>query len=381
MLYRKIGNTGLETSVIGLGCEGMEGMSSSGVTKMFDAAIDSGINYLDLFMPQPDIRTKIGEALKGRREKIIIQGHLCTFFEDGQYTRTRDINKTKEAFEDLLKRLDTDYIDVGMLHFVDSEEGYRNVFETEIFDYVKELKAEGKIKFVGMSSHDPKIALKAVRSGLIDVLMFSINPVFDFEDVNSDIYEQLEYKGLGKENLEVDSARSELFAECAARGVGITVMKTFAAGRLLSETDSPFGKALSVFQCIEYALSRPGVVNVLPGCRSIEEIKEVVSWCEASDEEKNYSDIFTDNPMFALTGKCMYCNHCRPCASNIDIAAVTKYLDLALMSDDVSESVAEHYNQLEFNAMDCLQCGQCETRCPFGVRIMENMLRAQRIFH
>lgn len=380
MQYRKIGNTGLETSVIGLGCEGFEGMNSAEVTKMFDTAIENGINYLDLFMPQPDVRTNIGIALKGRRDKIIIQGHLCTVFEDGQYIRTRDIAKTKEAFEDLLKRLDTDYIDVGMLHFVDTEEGFHAVFETEIFDYVKELKKSGKIKFIGISSHDPIIALKAVQTGLIDVLMFSINPAFDFEDIKSDIYEQLEFKGLGS-TLEVDSARSELFTECAARGVGITVMKTFAAGRLLSAEDSPFGKALSVVQCIEYALSRPGVVNVLPGCKSVDEIKEAVSYCEASDEDKNYSHIFTGSTRFAMTGRCMYCNHCKPCASNIDIAAVTKYLDLALMSEDVPESVLQHYNQLEFNAMDCLQCGQCESRCPFGVHVMENMLRAQRIFH
>ena len=55
----------------------------------------------------------------------MIQGHLCTVYEDEQYTRTRDIEKTKRSFEDLLHRLQTDYIDVGMIHYVDSEEDSR----------------------------------------------------------------------------------------------------------------------------------------------------------------------------------------------------------------------------------------------------------------
>ncbi|MDO5843990.1 MAG: aldo/keto reductase [Methanocorpusculum sp.] len=380
MLYRKIEHTNLSPSVIGLGCEWLDGKTEKEVREIFDFAIANGINYLDLFMPQPELRTNIGKALKGRREKIIIQGHLCTVFEDGQYNVTRDINKTKEAFEDLLSRLNTDYIDIGMLHFVDSEQSYREVFETEIFDYVKELKAKGTIKYVGLSSHNPIIALKAVQSGLIDVLMFSINPAFDFEDTETDVYDLIEFKGFA-EKLSADSARFELYTECENRGVGITVMKAFAGGRLLSDKDSPFGKALTSVQCIEYALSRSGVKCVIAGCKDINEIKEAVSYCEASEEDKNYSQIFTENPRFAMSGKCMYCNHCKPCASNIDIAAVTKYLDLALMQDEVPKSVAKHYSELEFDANDCLQCGQCEKRCPFGVHVMENMLRAQRVFN
>jgi predicted aldo/keto reductase-like oxidoreductase len=91
-------------------------------------------------MPEPAVRTNIWKAICGVRDKIIIQGHICTVYEDGQYKRTRDINQTKTAFEDLLKRLDTDYIDVGMIHYVDSLEDYKAVFETEIITYAQDLK-------------------------------------------------------------------------------------------------------------------------------------------------------------------------------------------------------------------------------------------------
>lgn len=381
MHYRTIPNTNLQTSIIGLGCEGFEGKSAAEVKEMFDVAISSGVNYLDLFLPQPDIRTNIGLALKGRREKMIIQGHICTIFEDGQYTRSRDFEKVKASFEDLLKCLDTDYIDIGMIHFVDGQNGYNSVFNTEIYDYIKELKEKGIIKYIGMSSHNPEIALKAVLAGKIDVLMFSINPAFDFEDINTNIYAQLEFKGLGEADNEVDSLRSELYLECEKHGVAITVMKTFAAGRLLNAETSPFGKALTVPQCIEYALSRPGVVNVIVGSANSDEIRESVAYCEATKESRDYSHIFESSMRFAMSGNCMYCNHCKPCASNIDIAMVTKLLDIAMMQDTVSETVMQHYKSLEYNAMDCLQCATCEPRCPFGVKITENMRRAQRIFH
>lgn len=383
MQYRQIGNTDLVTSVIGLGCEGLDGKSPQEVKAMIDTALDAGINYIDMFMPQPEIRSNLGKALKGRRDKVIIQGHLCTVYEDGQYNRTRDLDKIKESFEDLLVRLDTDCIDVGMIHFVDSENGFNNVFNSEIYEYAKELKEKGVIKYIGMSSHNPEIALKAVLAGYIDVLMFSVNPAFDFEDIECNIYEQIDFKGFedGKD-AEVDSLRSELFIECSSRGVGITVMKAFAGGRLLSDEQSPFGKALTPVQCIEYALSRPGVVNVLPGCVSVEETEQCLAYLNATPEEKDYSEIFSCGEKFtvAVTGRCMYCNHCKPCASNIDIAAVTKYLDIALMHDEPPKSVVAHYNELEFNATDCIECGKCETRCPFGVKITENMRRAQRVF-
>ena len=196
MEYRTLGRTGLRVSEIGLGGEWFNGLTAEESSAIADAAQQKGINYIDIFMPQAPTRDNLGKALQGRRDQFIIQGHLCTVFEDGQYTRTRDIEKTKRSFEDLLTRLQTDYIDVGMIHYVDSEEDFKTVFDGPVLAYAKELKQSGRIRYIGMSSHNPHIALKAVQSGWIDVLMFSINPAHDMEAADTDTRSRV--KGMGE---------------------------------------------------------------------------------------------------------------------------------------------------------------------------------------
>ena len=110
------------------------------------------------------LRENIGKAINGRREEIYIQGHLCTIWKDNQYKRTRDINETISSFEDLFVKLNTDYIDVGMIHYIDEEKDYQEVFNGEIIKYALKLKEEGKIKYIGISSHNPLVAKKAALS-------------------------------------------------------------------------------------------------------------------------------------------------------------------------------------------------------------------------
>lgn len=120
MEYRNLGNTGLKVSAISLGCEGFIGKSAAEVKADFDYAIGRGVNFIDIYSPNPDLRSNIGAALKGRRESFYIQGHLCTMWQDGQYLRTRDSANILPAFDKQLEELDTDYVDVGMIHYVDT---------------------------------------------------------------------------------------------------------------------------------------------------------------------------------------------------------------------------------------------------------------------
>lgn len=380
MEYRTLGRTGLRVSEIGLGGEWFNGLTAQESCAIVDAAQEKGINYIDIFMPQAPTRSNLGFALHGRREQFIIQGHLCTVFEDGQYTRTRDIEKTKRSFEDLLERLNTDYIDVGMIHYVDSEEDFRTVFEGPALAYAKELKQNGVIRHIGMSSHNPHIALKAVESGIVDVLMFSINPAYDMERAETDIYDLMEFKGMEKNGLVVDEARQRLYSACETAGVAITVMKPLGAGTLLKAETSPFGTAMTVPQCIQYCLDRNGVKVVIVGCHTVDEVLEAAKYYETPVQERSYAHIFTAGNTIHMTGRCMYCNHCQPCPAHIDIAAVTKFLDLAAQQDSVPETVAQHYWSLSATADDCLMCGRCEPKCPFGVKIRDNMARAREMF-
>ena len=105
MQYRTLGRTGLRVSEIGLGGEWFNGLSQEESTAIVDTAIENGINYIDVFMPQAPTRDHLGAALKGHRDKFIIQGHLCTIHEEGQYTRTRDIEKTKHSFRSVCRRI------------------------------------------------------------------------------------------------------------------------------------------------------------------------------------------------------------------------------------------------------------------------------------
>lgn len=380
MNYRKLGKTGLMVSEIGMGCEGFLEQDGALTDDLIQAAQACGINCIDLYAPNPTLRSKLGEAISGRREQFILQGHLCTIWQDGQYKRTRQIAEVKAGFADLLARLKTDYIDIGMIHYVDSPEDWRAVAEGPVMAYAQQLKKEGKIRHIGLSSHNPIAALEAVNSGLIEVLMFSINPCYDLLPPTEDCGELWNDKNYERPLWGIDPDREELYKACSRLGVGITVMKAFGGGDLLDEKLSPAGKALSLYQCLHYALTRPAVASVLAGAHSVEELTRSAGYASASGEEKDYASAFAAMPKMSWQGHCMYCGHCAPCPVGIDVASVTKFLNLAKAQNGVPETVREHYALLHTPASACIQCGACDSRCPFGVSATENMAQAAKLF-
>lgn len=382
MKYRALGSSGLSVSEIGLGCEHLEGQSTELVRAVVDEALALGVNILDVFMSEPKVRSYLGAALRGRRDKVILQGHIGASWQDGQYVRTRDLNASKAAFEDFLTRLETDYVDIGMLHFVDTAEDFDALRKSGLVEYALDLKARGVIRAVGLSSHEPLAARRAVEAGFVDVLMFSINPAFDLVPEGVSIEGLLAPETFQSGGLQsADPAREQLYRLCEAKGVGITVMKALGAGTLLHAESSPFGVALSPAQCIHYAMNRPAVASVLVGCRTAEEVRAAAAYENASDEERDYAAALAQAKLYAdAAGRCMYCNHCHPCPSRIDVAAVNKYLDLALVADGVPGTVKAHYEGLSAHGSDCIGCGDCEARCPFHVRVIERMEKAAEIF-
>src|SRR5699024_8508619 len=104
------------------------------------------------------VRSDLGAAIAGHRQDWIIQGHLGSTWQNGQYVRTRAMDKVIPAFEDLLERLGTDYIDLGMIHFVDEIEEYHQVMNGEFFAYARSLQQKGVIRHIGLSTHNPAVA-------------------------------------------------------------------------------------------------------------------------------------------------------------------------------------------------------------------------------
>ena len=140
MKYRELGHTGLMASEIGMGCEGFAEDECRMAMKLFDLAEKEGINYFDLYASDPAMRRAVGEALKGRREKFLIQSHICSVWKDGQYLRTRNLEEVKAGFEEMMKLLDTDYLDVGMIHYCDSLKDWDDIVNNGVLDYALQLK-------------------------------------------------------------------------------------------------------------------------------------------------------------------------------------------------------------------------------------------------
>jgi predicted aldo/keto reductase-like oxidoreductase len=133
---------------------------------------------------------------------------------------------------------------------------------------------------------------------------------------------------------------------------------------------------MTVAQCIHYVLTRPAVVSALIGCATKEQVLEAASYLDKSDAERDYSEVIRDF-QGDFKGRCVYCNHCLPCPSEINIADVHKYLDIALLDEaNIPPSIVSHYRALDRRALDCTACGSCEARCPFSVPIVQNMKKA-----
>ncbi len=380
MEYRELGRTGIKVSVIALGCEGFVTNEGALTEQLLNAAEQGGINCIDLYAPQPEMRSRLGKWLRGRRGKFVLQAHLCTVWQEGQYKRTREIGEVKASFEDLLTRLATDYIDIGMIHYVDSLEDWEAVAGGPVMEYARELQAQGKIRYIGLSSHNPAAAMQAVQSGLIDVLMFSVNPCYDLQPANEDCYALWDGKNYDRQLVNMDPEREALYETCSRLGVAITVMKAFGGGDLLDEELSPAGKALTVNQCLHYALTRPGVAAVMSGAHTVDELEKCLEYTTATDVEKDYAAAFAALPKISWEGHCMYCGHCAPCPQGIDVAAVTKFLNLTKAQNSVPETVREHYAALRHHAGECVKCGACEKRCPFKVTVIQNMQEAVKVF-
>ena len=380
MEYRTLGRTGYRVSAIALGCEGFMNKTPGEVRAEFDFAVENGINFLDLYASNPELRSNVGAALAGRRERFVIQGHLCSVWEEGQYLRTRDPEKSAAAFDDLLTRLGTDHVEIGMIHYIDAEEDLREVLGGPILKLAQRLQAEGRIRHLGISSHNPVVARMAAETGLIDAVMFSVNPCYDLLPPSDDVDTLWADESYARTLHNIDPERQRLYEFCEREGIGIDVMKAYGGGDLLSAADSPLGRPLTAVQCLEYALTRPGVAAVMVGCHNRAEMEEAIGWCTAPAAERDYAQALAGVEKFSWQGHCMYCGHCAPCSAGIDIAAVNKFYNLTLAQDETPETVREHYKVLSHHASECIACGRCMANCPFGVDIIERMQKAAERF-
>lgn len=347
----ELGRTQLRVSEIGLGSGGFEKVIDHRRTQdIIDCAPANGVNcvswqehtrlplstdaFIDIYNAHPQVRTNIGDALhRHPRESYILQGHFGNIFDrTGQYRRTRLVDEAMWSYEDFLRRMHTDYVDIELLHNCDEADDFASIVDGGLLARAQELKKSGAVGYLGISTHNPAIARKAAELGCLDVILLSLNPAYDMMapgDDQSAVLQGIRQGGY----TGISPARAALYNLCAANGVAITV----------------------------------------------EELRAALRFCDPA-ENRDYSSFLASVPSASFRGHCMYCGHCAPCASVIDVAAVNRCVDLAQVQSCVPPTVREHYAQLAHHAEDCVECGACMTRCPFGVDAIKKMQDAKEIF-
>jgi len=382
MNYRRLGRTGLQVSEIGFGGEWLDRMSAKEARAITLRAAELGVNIVDCWMSDPEVRTRLGDACAESPGHWIVQGHIGSTWQDGQYVRTRDVEKCKVAFDDLLTRFHTDHVELGMMHYIDDLEELKRCLDGPYRDLVEQLKAEGTIRHIGMSTHSAVCGSYAVEQDAVEMMLFSINPAYDMQPGSYDI-ETLS-SSAGDEYAGFDVDRLELYRACERADVGLTVMKAFAGGRLLDAERSPFGVAMTPAMCIHYALTRPAVGSVMCGFGSVADLEADAAYCDSSEEERDYASVLATAPRNNASGLCTYCGHCAPCPVGISVAQVNKFYDLAEVQvakgGEVPPLVRDHYLALDHHADECVGCGGCESRCPFGVGVIERMAKTAELF-
>ncbi|MBQ9277703.1 MAG: aldo/keto reductase [Lachnospiraceae bacterium] len=362
MKYRTNKRTKDKISEIGMGTAYIGETDYSEAVKTVRYAYENGINYFDLAAGDGSAFGIFGEALFDVRDQVMYQIHFGADYSKGAYGWTLNLDTIKRSVDKQLHDLKTDYIDYGFIHCQDESSDWKKYQKNGVLDYLLGMKEQGVVKHIGASSHTPSVIQEIIDTDLIDMLMFSVNPAYDYN------HGDYAYGGVDE--------RADVYKRCEKLGIGISVMKPFSGGQLLSAKTSPFGKALTQYQCIKYALDKPGILTVLPGAQSVEEIEHLLKFYELSEEELDYSIIGSFAPPEA-NGKCVYCNHCKPCPVGLDIGMINKFYDLAKIGDDMA---MEHYRALDNKAGDCIRCGHCNSRCMFGVDQMSRMQEIKDFF-
>ncbi len=362
MEYRKLPHGDEQISIIGLGNSSLGAAGEAEAEKTIALALEHGVNYFDMAAGDASPFPAYGRAVAGCRDKVYFQVHFGADYRSGKYGWTLDLETIKRSVDWQLNALRTDYIDFGFLHCIDEDADLDTALANGTLAYMEDLKRQGVIRHIGLSSHTPAVVQRVLDLRILDMLMFSINPAYD--------YRHGEYAiGSGDE-------RAALYRRCEAEGVGISVMKAFSGGQLLDAKTSPFGKALMEYQCMQYALDRPGVLTVLPGVRDKKDLERILGFLNASEGEKDYSVLGGFTPKES-SGVCVYCNHCQPCPAGLDVGLINKYYDLSLAGDELAK---DHYAHLAGKASDCLLCGHCDARCPFHVQQTQRMQKIAAYF-
>jgi predicted aldo/keto reductase-like oxidoreductase len=390
--YRTLGRTGFKASDIGFGGGNLTDAA------LLAAALDAGINYIDTaehYVRGNSERT-IGQVIKDLdRKKLFITGKLNLNMGGS----TKEL--LKERAKKCLERLQTDYLDCLMIHMTPiadqvTHEGYHEA--------IKELKAEGRVKYTGLSNHgieyrwagfvkDPmdKIILAAAEDGRFDVVLFTYN--FIQKEQGNKILRACREKNMGTTLMKTDPVRSysdieSMYARMRERG-----RVTEAGEKIISEFRAYAEKAKEFAQkyglsgdrqvrgaAIKFCLSNPDVHSVCPTINTYEDLDFYLA---LSGQKLDPLDEGMLSDYGYLSGN-LYCRHacgvCEPeCPHDVPVNTIMRYQHY-FMSQGREKQAMEKYAALKrTNAGICTECaGYCETACPYGVKVQGLLMAAHQ---
>lgn len=318
-----LGSTEMKIKKVGFGGIPIQRITQEDTNLVIDELEKNGINFIDTARGYTISEEYIGNALKGRRKKFFI----------ATKSMSRDYESMKNDIDISLKNLQTDYIDLYQLHNVKLEE-YKTIFnEDKAFRALLEAQKEGKIKYIGITSHSLDTIEQAVEDGRFSTIQFPYNIVEDQAD--------------------------KIFRKAHDKNIGIIVMKPLAGGALDDAT-----------LAIKYILSKDYIDVVIPGMDSVNQVKENVSVLDnlilTEEDNKKIKEIRKN-----LGNKfCRRCEYCLPCPIGVNIPQ-NFLLEGYYTRYNLREWSKERYNTLEGKASYCVKCGKCEKKCPYELPIIE----------
>ena len=280
MEFRKMGE--LEVGIIGISSSGFAKMDTTEACGFMDSVLRKGINYIDLCGADTATLDNVAFALKGRRNQMLIQGPIGNCWKDGKHSRTRDVKACQADLDNLLARLGTGYLNVGMLENINSKAEWLKFMKSSYPKYLNQLKEEGKIKRLGLVCSNTEAAQEALKSGMFDVLVLQVNPgtdlfPLDFVPEDSTAIDSL--------LAAADTMRTNLYTYCKEHGIAIIAASY--------DSSDNYSVDLSRLQQMHFALTRPGVISILSNASNIEELARDLHYLSASDEEKDFSTLLT----------------------------------------------------------------------------------------
>jgi aryl-alcohol dehydrogenase-like predicted oxidoreductase len=321
----RLGRTNLEVSRVGMGGIPLQRPTEDEAIKVVHRALELGINFIDTAAGYGESEERIGKALVGRRDQVII---ATKSGKSGKAEATAELERS-------LKRLQTDVIDIWQLHNISTAAKYAQVTSPGgSLEAAQEALQAGKIRHIGLSSHNLDVAMEAVKSGLFEVIQFPFNYV-------------------------TREPADELIPLARELDVGFIGMKPFAGG-LLGDAN------LS----IKYVLQFDSVVPD-PGIQTVEEIEEIVSIVESGDWALTAQELQEIEARRAELGTqfCRQCGYCQPCPEGISISMVM--ITQGMWKLWPRETFLDWMGRVTDKARNCAQCGECETKCPYQLPIRE----------